>query len=154
VVSQYPTVSTYPYLILVEDDPDDQEIMVETATHLQQQLSIKMLADGEELFDLLDGISDPKDLPALIVLDFNLPRLGGEATLVLLKKDPRYKKIPVVIYSTSMTPEKEHDLLQFGANFCRKKPSTIDGIHHLIGEFIGFALCLIEARGERKKGPK
>jgi hypothetical protein len=45
-----------------------------------------MLSDGEELFDFLQKIKMPESLPTLIILDYNLPRLGGEATLVLLKK--------------------------------------------------------------------
>lgn len=101
-----------------------------------------MLSDGEELFDFLQKIKMPESLPTLIILDYNLPRLGGEATLVLLKKDPRYKNIPVVLYSTSMTAQKEIDLLSMGANYCRKKPLTMDGINQLVKELIEFARVL------------
>jgi CheY-like chemotaxis protein len=146
VVLKHSATDIKPYLIIVEDDPDDQEIMLETISRMNQRFSVHMLGDGDELFDLLDTTSDPNRFPTLIVLDYNLPRLGGEATLVLIKKDPCYRSIPVVLYSTGMTVEKEHDLLGLGANFCRKKPSSIDGINRLVGELIAFAHSLVEQR--------
>lgn len=142
MVAENFTTHINPYLIIVEDDLDDQDLILEICNRIAFKGRVKMLSDGDQLFELLDRTTGINELPTLIVLDYNLPRLGGEATLVLLKKDIRYRNIPVVIYSTSMTLEKEHQLLSLGANFCRKKPSTIDGIIHMIGEFIGFATML------------
>jgi len=134
-----------PYLVIVEDDLDDQELILNVCNRAAFKGGVKILSNGEQLFELLDQILDVKQLPTLIVLDYNLPRLGGEATLMLLKKDLRYRNIPVVIYSTTMTLEKEHQLLSLGANFCRRKPVTINGISQMIGEFLGFATLISRA---------
>ena len=45
-----------------------------------------------------------------------------------------------------MTSPEEKDLLSLGANFCRVKPSTLSGLDHLIGEFLGFAQLLYTAK--------
>ena len=146
MVSQHPATHIDPYLIIVEDDLDDQELIMDVCKRAAFNGRVKMLGDGDQLFELLDGITEINRLPTLIVLDYNLPRLGGEATLVLLKKDARFKNIPVVIYSTTMTQEKEHQLLSLGANFCRRKPLTINGVSLMIGEFIGFATLVSRKR--------
>ena len=127
------------YILLVEDDIDDQEFIMECFINQKMEHQVKIVSSGDQLFDVLDHTPDNALLPTLIILDYNLPGLTGEAILVLLKKDPRYWHIPVIIYSTGMNHEKELDLLGFGANFCRIKPSTVNGLNYMIGEFIGFA---------------
>jgi CheY-like chemotaxis protein len=99
----------------------------------------KVLNDGEEVLDYLDSINDGDDFPALIVMDNNMPRLSGEATLMLLKKDDRYKSIPVAIYTTTLTPLKEKAFLNYGAVSVREKPRDIKGISSLIMEYVSMA---------------
>lgn len=131
-----------PYLVIVEDDEDDQELISEIISSMTNQFSIQMLSDGDQVFDLLDQISEPDNLPVLIVLDDNLPRLGGEATLMMLRHHIRYRTIPVALYSASMTPEKEADWLRLGASSCHKKPSSLEGIHCLLSELVRIAQSL------------
>ncbi|HYH13728.1 MAG TPA: hypothetical protein VD794_00815 [Flavisolibacter sp.] len=55
------------------------------------------------------------------------------------EKSQRFNQTPAVHYSTSMTYKKEKQILALGANICRKKPTTIDGVHWLMVELIAFA---------------
>ena len=139
-------IKTGPCVVLVEDDTDDQELFMEVMERISPNPNIRMLCDGDELITLLDAIVEEQRLPTLIVLDYNLIRQGGEATLAQLKKSPRYHPIPVVVYSTSMTAKKEQDLLDLGAKFCRKKPTTMEGINHLISELMAYAHLLYTSK--------
>lgn len=128
-----------PYIIIVDNDRDDRALILDCFQHLNWDHHVKLLNDADALFELLDATPDSKLLPTLIVLDCNLPLLGGETALMLLDKDVRYKHIPVAMYSASMTEMKEKQLLAIGAQFCRKKPVTIDGMHWLVVELMDFA---------------
>jgi len=84
------------------------------------------------LFALLDATPNKKLLPTLIVLDDNLPHLDGEKTLILLKRDPHYKHIPVVMYATSMNIQKELRLLLLGACFAVENPLLLRVCTHYL----------------------
>lgn len=124
-----------PYIIIVDNDFDDCVLILDCLKHLNWHHHVKIVNDADTMLEILDTTPDSKLLPTLIVLDYNLPRLGGETTLMLLKKDERFKHIPVAVYSTSMNNRIEKQLLTLGANNCYKKPLTIDGMHWLLVEF-------------------
>lgn len=124
------------YTIIVDDDHDDCALFQDCFQHLNWHHQVKTFTDAESLLALLDATPDERLLPTLIVLDYNLPRLAGEKALMLLKKDKRYKQIPIVMYSISMTDQKEIQLRELGANRCRQKPVTIDGMHKFTAELI------------------
>lgn len=111
---------------------------------------MKTLKDPDSLFELLDASPASELLPTLIVLDLTLPLIGGETTLMLLKKDKRYRHIPVVVYSAVMNERKEKELLSLGAHFCRKKPITIDTMHWLMVELIEFTKTALDTNEKKQ----
>jgi CheY-like chemotaxis protein len=130
------------YLIIVDDDHDDCALVQSFFESLDWHHHVKTLTEPDSLFSLLGAVPSPSLLPTVIVLDYNMPRLGGQTLLMLLKRDARYKNIAVVMLSTSMTKRKEGELLHLGAHFCRQKPNTIAGMHQLLAELQAFALSL------------
>src|SRR6188768_1397731 len=103
-------------IILVEDDPDDREIFVE---FYQDRTDISLLptvGNGLELIDYLEGIRDDRDLPNLIVLDQNMPKMTGKQTLEFLKGSIRFSNIHTVIYSTYTDSNLIRECTQLGAS--------------------------------------
>jgi CheY-like chemotaxis protein len=133
-------------MILVDDDEDDLQLFHAIASELKWDEHLKTFTKGDDLIDLLDHLAD-REFPCLIVLDLSMP-LSGEAILLILKKDSRFRKIPVVIYSTSMPPEKANDLMTMGASFCREKPRTMAGLKNLLSELIEYCGYNKEIRGK------
>ncbi len=108
-------------ILLVEDDPGDQELTKRAFEHCSVECELFIVGDGEEAFDYLTRRGDYVDRllsprPKLIILDLNLPKLNGRDLLKKIKAQPEISHIPVVILTTSS--QDEDVLLGFkaGAN--------------------------------------
>ncbi|MDQ2656245.1 MAG: response regulator, partial [Bacteroidota bacterium] len=112
------------HIIFVDDDEEDHLIMSEYFREAGKGDCIKFIKNGQEALNYLNDISDDASLPSLIVLDLNMPILSGTQTLALLKEDPRYRKIPVLIFSTSENENEKRKCLTLGAHEYIVKPTT------------------------------
>lgn len=115
------------FILLVEDNPDDVELTLRAFQKNNITNEVVVAHDGAEALDFLFATGahadrDPSDLPALVLLDLNLPKVDGIEALRRIRADERTKWLPVVI----LTSSKEHeDLLNsysFGANSYVRKP--------------------------------
>ncbi|MEJ7827376.1 MAG: response regulator [Segetibacter sp.] len=88
-------------ILLVDDDADDLAMLHEALVQVGCNYEIKEAADGEKALQYLIARTQVEPLPALIVLDINMPRLDGKQTLAAIKASPAFAAIPVVIFSTS-----------------------------------------------------
>ena len=121
-------------IVLAEDDTDDQDMVREIVGVINSDLDLRIFNDGETLIESMKEL--PKgDLPNLIVLDQNMPRLKGSDAIGHLKKISGFENIPVVIYTTY------HD--NKFAETCRKmnvelfqKPDTFEEFSKMIGGLI------------------
>jgi CheY-like chemotaxis protein len=110
-------------ILLVEDSDED---FVATSRAFEKSgcdyLNLKRVANARQALDfLLDRFNyedcyGNENLPALILLDLNLPGIDGRELLVQLKGDDRYKEIPVVILTTSNNPRDISYCFNHGAN--------------------------------------
>jgi len=120
-------------ILLVDDDPEDRDILLDALDTLNAKDIISFAENGEEALALLDRYAQ---IPNVIILDLNMPRMGGTQTLRQLKKDSRYKHIPVVIYSTSINPLEKEECMQIGAYSYITKPvsfkESLDVAQYLI----------------------
>lgn len=107
-------------ILLVEDDADDRYIMHQAFEELSFSDDVKMFSSGEELNKYLELLS-PNAFPELIVLDYNMPALNGAELALHLKKHQEYKTIPIVLYSTGMSPKMQRTLLESGVMHCYEK---------------------------------
>jgi two-component system response regulator len=114
-------------ILLVEDNPDDEALTVRALKKSNVANEIVIVRDGAEAVDYLfrqgtfsgGGI---RDLPQVVLLDLNLPKLDGLGVLRRIREDPRTRLLPVVILSSS---DEGHDRLQsysLGANSYVRKP--------------------------------
>lgn len=121
------------FILLVDDDFDDCELFTEIVGDVLPSASVVSLHDGIEALNYLN--TEGAAIPDLIFLDINMPRMNGKQLVVVLKKDERLNKIPVIVYSTSI-PDKELDYYQsFGIN-CLVKPSTYQELKDALTQLI------------------
>lgn len=94
-------------ILLVEDSPGDILIAREALTEAKLLNTIHIAEDGVEAMDFLHKRGKFADAPTpeLILLDLNLPRKSGREVLAEIKADERFKKIPVVVLTTSSAEE-------------------------------------------------
>lgn len=102
-------------IIMADDDSDDWFLVEDALKRLGHRDIIRFVANGEELLAAIDDAYKNNDLPAVIILDLNMPRINGLETLEQLKKDERLKSIPVIIYTTSVSANEKQQCLALGA---------------------------------------
>lgn len=108
------------HILIVEDDPDDRLIIDEAFKQIGYEGEIKKLPDGDYLLQYLETV-DPSLYPSLIVLDNFLPKADALSILSRLKAHPAYKRIHVIVYTTTISPTRKAQLLAAGAYACIKK---------------------------------
>ena len=113
------------FILLAEDDEDDQELIKLAFSKVTKEHEFKIVSNGQELLDVL---SHQSETPCMIILDLNMPVLNGIQTLKELQKEPRYKKIPIVIFTTSDNDENKKSSYSSGAADYFVKPSTMNGL--------------------------
>jgi CheY-like chemotaxis protein len=125
-------------ILLADDDPEDRMIMAESFGEMNLSHVIHFVENGESLLEYLDSLQQP--LPSLIVLDLNMPRMNGTQTLKSLKRDVRYRHIPVVIFSTSVNAIEMEECLKTGAISYIVKPVTYKECVDTARAFYDFSL--------------
>ncbi|NPC56346.1 response regulator [Caenimonas soli] len=114
-------------ILLVEDNPDHQELTLMTLAENDVLNEIVVANDGLEALEYLFATGrhasrDARDVPALVLLDLKLPKLGGIEVLRRVREDERTRYVPVVILTSSSEEEDIVASLQGGANSYVRKP--------------------------------
>ena len=124
-------------ILLAEDDQDDRVIFEEAFGEVQNSgIRLKTVEDGIDVINLLKDIRDDDNLPQLFILDQNMPKMTGKATLAYLKAHDRYKNIPVIIYSTYPDSSLISEFLTLGADQVVAKPDSYDGFKEMVYGFV------------------
>ena len=109
-------------ILLVDDDPEDRAIIQEAMETIEAGDIIHFAENGEQALEILEQGVQTNQLPCIVVLDLNMPRLNGTETLRLIRANERLKDISVVIYSTSINPLEKEKCMRLGANEYITKP--------------------------------
>lgn len=109
-------------ILIAEDDPDDRLMLADAFRENRAPSKIEFAGSGEEVLDFLHEKAG--DLPALIMLDLNMPKLDGRTLLKILKTDPETEKIPVVVLTTSRAGTDQAGVYELGAAGFFTKPSS------------------------------
>jgi CheY-like chemotaxis protein len=118
-------------VLLAEDDPADQELTRRAFQDDVLKADLRIVPNGEAALDYLrrrESFADPEQAPRpdLVLLDLNMPRIGGKQVLREMREDPELRRIPVVVLTTS---QQEEDILRsysLGCNSFVTKPADID----------------------------
>ena len=124
-------------IILVEDNLQDIEITKRAFAKGRVHNDLMVVRDGEEALDYLcrrgkfqDPASSPR--PGMILLDLNLPKVGGLEVLQRIKRDESLKSIPVIVLTVS---QREHDIVRsydLGVNTYIQKPVEFENFMRVV----------------------
>ncbi|MEI8099560.1 MAG: response regulator [Sediminibacterium sp.] len=115
------------HILLVEDNEGDILLTTETLEETNLSKKISIARDGLEAITLLDSYSfNNQDLPDLVLLDINLPKINGFAVLEHIKKTNTLSHIPVIILTTSGSPADKIMANELKASNYLIKPAEIE----------------------------
>ena len=109
-------------ILLVDDDFDDREMFIEVVLEIDSSVKFLTATNGN---DALQQLIKTDNLPDIIFLDLNMPRMNGFQCLQHLKNNERYAAIPVIMYTTSGNTEDKEKAKRLGALKFLTKPSCI-----------------------------
>ena len=120
-------------LILIAEDDADDRFLLQTAFEEKGFTDrLDFVENGIELLNYLDsrlaGHENAKGFPRIILLDLNMPKKDGREVLRELKQHPQFKKIPIVIFTTTKNENEIRRCYEMGANTYIVKPASFDGL--------------------------
>lgn len=119
-------------ILLVEDNPADVEITRRALRKGELRNRLTLARNGQEALDILFGHNGSAPLPGLILLDLNLPGVDGREVLEKIKADPKLKRIPVIVLTTST---REQDIVRtydLGVNTFITKPVQFEDFIRIV----------------------
>ena len=122
------------HILLVEDNEADIDLTLEMLTSTKFDIKFSVAKDGVEAIDFLTGEGNWSEpgLPTLILLDLNLPRKDGRQVLSILKNDEQFRRIPVIVLSSSDSDKDITSCYHLGANCYLVKPSDLHAYRNLV----------------------
>jgi CheY-like chemotaxis protein len=109
-------------ILLVEDNPRDVELTLRAFAKRRLANPVEVARDGEEALARIADWDKAKPQPVVILLDLELPKVSGLEVLRALKAHSTYKRIPVVMLTTSKEDQDVRMAYEFGANSYIVKP--------------------------------
>jgi len=135
-----------PVVLLVEDDPGDAMMIREAFEESKQHGELYLVGDGKQALSFLRraGGFTTAPRPDLILLDLSLPGRDGLEILAEMKTDADLLTIPVVVLTSSRSPNDIQRCYSLHANAYVTKPRDFDGVSEVIRQITARFLDLIE----------
>lgn len=114
-------------ILLVEDNPDDVELTKIAFREAKIANTLEVVHDGATALDFLFARGQyahrsPGDLPSIVLLDLNLPKVDGREVLQAIRSTEATRSLPVVVLTTSSEPFDVEACYALGANSYIRKP--------------------------------
>ena len=116
-------------ILLVEDNPDDIKLTQRAfnKSKIAEKISLEVVRNGDDALDFLFGegayiYRNTSVMPAVVLLDLNLPRINGFQVLERIRADKRTELIPVIILTSSNEEQDIKKAYGLGANSYIRKP--------------------------------
>jgi CheY-like chemotaxis protein len=124
-------------ILMADDDADDRLLARDALKDSGLDAEVRFVEDGVELVDYLNrrnkfSLPGSSPRPSLIILDLNMPRKDGREALQEIKADPEFRKIPVVVLTTSTAGPDVSRVYELGANSFISKPVAYNSLVGLI----------------------
>jgi two-component system response regulator len=126
-------------ILLVEDNPDDELLACEALKNCPMT-AVTLARDGQEALELLRTKFRSHDVPDLILMDLELPKVSGFETLKMIRSDERLKLVPVVVFSSSSNESDIRESYGLGANSFVPKPTEFDRFATAVHEIVSYWL--------------
>jgi len=131
-------------LLVVEDSEADVELLREALSDSEPAVALDVVRHGEDALAFLrrEGTFSGAARPDLVVLDLNLPRMGGFEVLTALREDvdPRLRRLPVVVFTTSQTSTDVERAYDLHASSFVTKPTAFESYLDVVRAFREFWL--------------
>lgn len=123
-------------VLVIEDSTEDFTALGRAFRKHGLQNPVLRCEDGDQALEYLQGHGTssqwPPGLPAIILLDLNMPGTDGRTVLKTLKQDPQLFKIPVIIFTTSSNNEDIEECYRLGANSYVTKPINYSALEEKV----------------------
>ena len=118
------------HVLIADDDLDDLDLFESAILETCPDLTVTKAYDGVKLLKLLSTIP----IPDAIILDLNMPLLGGKECLLKIRSQHQFKEVPVIIFSTSKQKSDIEYCLARGANHYIVKPDNYPALKLIVGK--------------------
>ena len=135
-------------VLLIEDNPRDVRLTERAFKQAELTHDLRVVRDGDEAIEYLfheGAYADPSRAPRpkVILLDLNLPRMGGHEVLRRVKQDPRFKNVPIIVLTTSGRVDDIRQAYELGANAYLLKPVEFNRFTEVLGQLGRFWLEMV-----------
>lgn len=120
-------------ILYAEDDIDDYNFFCEMIGELDPSVECINAQNG---LDAIQFLEDAIVLPDMVFLDMNMPTEDGKGALMNIKKSPKLKSIPVIIYTTTINERDKEQCMQLGALRVAQKPTSVQEATTLLSNLL------------------
>ena len=110
----------------MEDNPDDVMLVALAFSKAGASAKLDVATDGEKAIAALEA--NPDSVPACVLLDIKLPSISGFEVLSWIRSQPRFKRLPVIMLTSSLLPDDVNRAYDLGANSYLVKPPELDSL--------------------------
>ena len=130
-------------ILIAEDDADDRYLLQTAFAEIGYPEQIDFVENGIEVLNYLDNIytsanMEMKALPGFILLDLNMPKKDGREVLKEIKQHPVFKKIPVIVFTTTKNEIEIKRCYELVANSYVVKPISFDALLKVVENIRSF----------------
>jgi CheY-like chemotaxis protein len=120
------------FILVAEDDSDDRFLLQTAFKEKGYDDKLEFVENGVELLEFLSAIQHDKSgedtYPYFIMLDLNMPKKDGREVLKEIKQHPVFKKIPIIVFTTTKNENEIKRCYELGANTYIVKPVSYEGL--------------------------
>lgn len=124
-------------ILIADDDADDRMFLEQAMRQNGYDQGIHFVEDGEDLMDYLRRQGRYNDgnapWPDMLILDLNMPRKNGFQALSEIKDDPKLRRLPVIVMTTSSADEDVVKTYNLGVNSFVTKPFNFNRLVEIVG---------------------
>lgn len=116
-------------VLLVEDNPADADLVEEALEEAQFDCELRVMRNGQQAIELIESLESGgvQEMPDLVLLDLNLPKVTGDVVLERVRSSPRCREAKVFIISSSDAPADRERAMKLGAiGYFRKSSNLAD----------------------------
>jgi two-component system response regulator len=146
-------------ILLVEDNPKDEALTLRALTKSGITNEVVVTRDGAEALEYLFCTGafadrDPEDLPAVVLMDLNLPKIGGLEVVRRMRAEKRTRLLPVVILTSSDEERDRTEGYEVGANSYVRKPVEFNEFASAVKQLGMYWLILNEPLPPERRAPR
>ena len=125
------------FILIAEDDADDRYLMKTALEETGIIEEVQYVENGVEVINYLESLGNDNgeiNYPKFILLDLNMPKMDGREVLKMMKSNEAYRKIPIIVFSTTKNQLEVTRCYDLGANTYIVKPASYDTLVSTIKE--------------------